>query len=120
MSLTILLAAEDAPRARAALSLALAQAALGGRVRLYAHERAVAALVAVPRADDDSVVLAESGLPDRCAMLDMAVESGVTLIACQTGLAMAGLTIGDLAPGVEAGGLVGLLATMGDDRLVTF
>ena len=120
MSLTILLAAEDAPRARAALSLALAQAALGGRVRLYAHERAVAALVAVPRADDDSVVLAESGLPDRCAMLTMAVESGVTLIACQTGLAMTGLTIGDLAQGIEAGGLVGLLATLGDDRLVTF
>lgn len=120
MSLTIILAAEGAPPARAALSLALAQAALGGRVRLYAHERAVAALVAVPRADDDSVVLADSGLPDRCAMLTMAVESGVTLIACQTGLAMTGLTIGDLARGIEAGGLVGLLATLGDDRLVTF
>lgn len=120
MSLTIILTAEDAPRARAALSLALAQAALGGRVRLYAHERAVAALAAAPRPDDDSTALKDAGLPDRSAMLTMAAESGVTLIACQTGLAMLGLEIGALVPGVEAGGLVGLLATLGDDRLVTF
>lgn len=115
-----MLVAEDARRARAALSLALAQGALGGRVRIYAHERAVAAFRRAPLRDDDSAALARAGLPDRSAMLAMAVEADIALIACQTGLAMAGLVLGDLVSGAEAGGLVGVLATLGDDRLVTF
>lgn len=115
-----MLVAEDARRARAALSLALAQTALGGRVRIYAHERAVAAFSRTPLHDDDSAALARAGLPDRSAMLAMAVEAGIALIACQTGIAMAGLALGDLVSGAEAGGLVCVLATLGDDRLVTF
>lgn len=118
MSLTIMLIAEDAPRGRAALSLALAQAALGDQVRIYAHERAVMLLADAPLADDDFTACAAAGLPDRRAMLAMAIESGVTLIACQTGLAMTGLTLDDLAPGAEAGGLMSVLATLGEGRLV--
>lgn len=114
--LTILLVATDPARARAALTLATAQAALGGRVRLYAHDAAVAMLV--PGADGDDAELAAAGLPGRAALLGLAQEGGVALIACQTGLARAGLAIGVLAAGTEAGGLVGLLAGLGDDRLV--
>lgn len=120
MTLSIMLVEEDVLRARAALSLALAQAAFGGRVRVYAHERAVALLAQGLRADDDTAALAAAGLPDRLAMLAMSVESGVELIACQTGLAITGLSIDDLMPGTQAGGLVALLATLDDDRLVSF
>lgn len=118
MSATILLVATDVPRARAALSLALAEAALGAAPQLYAHERAVAMLARAPRADDDSTSLAAAGLPDRLQLLAMAAESGIALIACQTGLAATGLALADLVEGAEAGGLVGLLARRGDAPLV--
>lgn len=116
--LTIIVATADSERFRAAMTLATAQAALGGRVRVYCHERAVALLRIAP--DDDGAVLAASGLPDRPALIAMAIDGGVALIACQTGLALADLEIGGLAVGVEAGGMVGLLASLGDDRLATF
>lgn len=118
MNLTIVLIREEASAARAALTIALAQAALGGRVRMFGHERAAALLASAPHADDETRALAEHGLPDRLALLAMAAEAGIELIACQTGLAILGLTAADLANGVSTGGLVGMLATLGDDRLV--
>lgn len=118
MSLTIMLVSEDVARARAALSLALADAALGGSPRVYAHERAVAMFARASREDDEIDALNALGLPDRPSLLAIAAIEGVTLIACQTGLAMANLSIESLVPGTEAGGLVGLLATRGDDQLV--
>lgn len=115
--LTIILIAEDAARARAALTLATAHAATIGPVRLFAHERAVRHLSA--RDDVAEPDLAESGLPDLAQLRAMATASGVSLIACQTGIALAGLTAADMAPGVETGGLVGMLQTLGADRLIT-
>lgn len=114
--LTILLVATDTARARAALTLASAAAALGGRIRLHAHERAVAMLL--PGTDADDAMLTAAGQPPRKALIAMAIEAGVAITACQTGLAVADIAIDALAPGVEAGGLVGLLADLGDDRLV--
>lgn len=95
--LTIVVAAADAERFHAALTLASAQAALGCRARIYLHANAVRLLHSGP------------------ALLVTAQELGVTLIACQTGLADAGIALPD---GVEAGGMVSLLADIGDDRLV--
>jgi peroxiredoxin family protein len=97
--LTIVVATADAERFGAACTMASAQAALGGRVRLYLHGAAVA-------------VLAEDHL-----LLETAQELGVMVIACQTGLAAHGILLPD---GVEAGGMVSLLATFCDDRLVSF
>lgn len=115
--LTILAATGDIERFRAALSLACALAALGGRTRLYCHEAAVTLLV--PGRDPGDDALAGKGLATRTQLLAEALESGVTLIACQTGLAAAGIAFDALAQGVEPGGLVSLLATLGEDRLVT-
>lgn len=118
--LTIIVATANPERFRAAMTLATAQAALGGRVRVYCHECAVALLRAAPDENDDGVAaLTAAGLPDRPALIAMAIDCGVALIACQTGLALVGLEIEDLAGGVEAGGMVGLLASLGDDRLTT-
>ncbi len=118
--LTVIVATADPERFRAAMTLATAQAALGGRVRVYCHERAVALLCTAPDDDGDgAAALAAAGLPDRPALIAMAIDGGVALIACQTGLALVGLEIEDLAGGVEAGGMVGLLASLGDDRLTT-
>ncbi|OYY63372.1 DsrE/DsrF/DrsH-like family protein [Sphingomonas sp. 28-62-11] len=117
--LTVIVTTPDRVRFRAGLTLAIAQRALGGRVRLYCHEASVALLTQALRDDDDSAALASAGLPDRQGLIAMAQANGVTLIACQTGMAMMGLAMDGLADGVEAGGMMGLLADLGDDRLVT-
>ncbi len=94
--LTILVAGDDADRFACALTLACASAALGGRTRLYLHGRAVTRLAAGD-------------------LVDTARELGVAVIACQTALADTATT---LPPWAEGGGMVGLLADLGDDRLV--
>ena len=114
--LTILAATADIERFRAALSLACAHAAVGGDARLYCHEAAVALLV--PGADTGDDALAARGLATRAQLLAEARDSGVTLIACQTGLAAQGIAFDTLPPGIQPGGLVSLLAALGDDRLV--
>lgn len=115
--LTIIAATADAERFRAALSLACAHAAVGGNSRFYCHEAAVALLV--PGTDPDDAMLAARGLATRAQLLAEALDSGVALIACQTGLAAQSIAFETLAPGIEPGGLVSLLAGLGDDRLVT-
>jgi predicted peroxiredoxin len=114
--LTILAATADVERFRAALSLACAHAAVGGNARLYCHEAAVALLVPGADAGDDTLVA--TGLATRAQLLAEALDSGVTLIACQTGLAAQGIAFDALAPGTEPGGLVSLLAGLNEDRLV--
>ena len=98
--LTIIVATADAERFDAALTLASAHAALGGRTRLYCHDRAVTLLVG------DSPLLAT------------ARDIGVVAIACQTGLANAGIAHDTLPAGTEAGGMIGVIAALEDDRLV--
>ncbi len=107
--LTIVVAGADADRLRAALTMACAAAALGGRTRLYAHEGAVAALAGPDRP-------VPAGLPTLGDLRAIAIDHGVAIVACQTGLALAGLSAE--AIGVTGGGMIELLATLDDDRLV--
>ncbi|KQM30523.1 DsrE family protein [Sphingomonas sp. Leaf10] len=107
--LTIVVTAPDSDRFRAALTMACAAAALGGRARVYLHERAVGLLA--------MTAAAPPGLPDLTELRAIADESGVELIACQTGLALTGLAAD--SERVAAGGWIDLLATLADDRLVT-
>jgi peroxiredoxin family protein len=94
--LTIVVVGADPARFDAALTLANAQAALGGRVRVYLH--------------DAAVTLGMAG-----ALGDAARELGVAFIACQTALDTHDVALAD---GVSGGGMVGLVADLGDDRLV--
>lgn len=114
--LTLIVASGDPERFRAALTLASAHAALGGRTRVYCHEAAVALLAGD---DADAAGLHARGLPSRAELIVTALETGVAIAACQTGLALAGLAESALPAGIETGGLVGLLAVLEDDRLVT-
>ena len=112
--LTILVATADAERFRTALTLALAHAALGGPARLFLQERAVALL-----RGDDSAGLEAAGLPGRAAMLADALDIGVDVIGCQTGLHLIDATAAEFDPRVAWGGMVGLLQTLAEhDRLV--
>lgn len=115
--LTILIPTPDRVRFRAALSLACAQGALAARVRVFCQEEA--ALLLADRADPDATQLQRVGLPDIPTLIEAARDCGVAFIVCQTGLAAAELDMTELVPGVEAGGIVGILATLGEDRLVS-
>lgn len=95
--LTIVVLTADVARWDAALALSASHAALRAQTRLYLHDAAV------------RLIGSGSGWPT-------ALELGVRVIACQTGLAAAGMALPEC---VDAGGLVSLLAELGEDRLVT-
>jgi len=112
--LNIVLTVPDAERLRGALVLASAQAALGGAASLFLQLDAVALLRApVAAARDDAHQAA--GLPRLAALLDDAMALGVAITACQSGLALAGMTAEALPAGVECGGPVGFLSGCGDE-----
>jgi peroxiredoxin family protein len=114
---TILLTRDDPPSLRAALTIASAAAALGQRGRIYLHEAAVAMLCRSMAHGADAMYRAK-GLPDLAGVLEVALSMDVKIIACQTGLALGDHDAEALDPRVETGGLVGLMASLGDDRLI--
>jgi intracellular sulfur oxidation DsrE/DsrF family protein len=95
--LTIIVRTSTSVQANA--ELASTVAVMGGRARLYFERQAVEALAASP-------------------LLGEARDMGVELLACQTALADAGLALDALLPGTRPCGLVHLMQTLGDDRLV--
>lgn len=110
--LKIVLTTPDAERFRGALTLAAAQAALGGEAALFLQLDAVAMLcppLSAPRDDAH----ATAGLPTLAALLADAMAMGVRITACQSGLTLCDLTADTLPTGVDVGGPVQFL-TDGD------
>lgn len=116
--LTIVLTGTDPEKLHDALSIAAAHAAVGGPVRIFFEGRAVA-LLAMRKPAPEDATRERNGLPTVAELRGEAEALWVALIACQGGMALTGLDIGQLGPAVEAGGLVGLMTSLGDDRLVT-
>lgn len=96
--LTVIVATGEAERFACAVELAASWAALGGKARLFCRGGAVM------RLDDPALIEALAG--------------GVTVIACQTGLAEHGIDLTAHDPRIAGGGMVSLLAELGEDRLV--
>ncbi|MFS0736492.1 DsrE family protein [Sphingomonas sp. 1P06PA] len=116
--MTIIIARPDPVALRTALGIALSAAALGGRARLFVDTAAVP-LLRVPVIDPADDAQVDAGLPTLAGLLDEADQAGVAILACQAGLALAGLALPDLVTGTEAAGMVSLLQTLADDRLLT-
>jgi predicted peroxiredoxin len=114
--LTIILAEPDGERLRAALTLAAANAALGGRTRLFCQGDAVRLLAGLSAPRD--AAHAAAGLPTLVALCEEALGLGVELIACQSGLQLAGFTADELDSRIGYGGPVSVMQTLGDDRLL--
>ena len=114
--LTIIVAGRDAERFHAALSLAAANAALGKRSRLFLQGEAAALLRSGPAPLD--AARSANGVPTIADLLAEAVALGVEVIACQSGLALAGLSAEELPDHVTTSGLVALLSTRDDDELM--
>lgn len=117
--LALIVATPDPERLRGALALAAAQAALGGSASLFLQLDAVALLRAPICAPQDAAHRA-AGLPDLATLMEEARAIGVRLIACQSGLALAGLSATDLPPGVETAGPVALIQGLSEDARLLF
>lgn len=115
--LTIIVAGADPERFHAALSLATANAALGARSRLFLQGEAAGLLEPAGPTEADQR-REQNGIPMLRELLAEALAMEVEVIACQSGLALAGISADRLPPEVATGGLVELLATRGDDQLV--
>lgn len=115
--LTVVVAESAPERLRAALTLAMANAALGGRARVFCQGPAVA-LLAPPIAATHDVDHVIAGLPTLAGMVEEGFGLGVELIACQSGLHLMGVDAATLDPRTTFGGPVSLLQTLDDDRLL--
>jgi predicted peroxiredoxin len=115
--LTIIVAGADPARLHAALSLAAAQAALDRPARIFLQADAVQ-LLKQPIGAPDDARYSEAGLPKLGDLLGEATALGVEIIACQSGLALAGMRADALPPGIATGGLMALLADHRDDQLL--
>ncbi|MGD9809966.1 MAG: DsrE family protein [Sphingobium sp.] len=116
--LNIAVLVDDAERLRGALTLALAHVALGGSARLFLQLDAVRMLQSPIRAPRDADHVSH-GLPSLADLIGEALETGIEIIACQSGLALAGLALSDLDPRIVAGGPVSFLQASGaGDRLL--
>lgn len=103
----------DAERLRGALIVATAQAALGGQASLFLQLDAVA-LLAPPMAAPRDGAHRAAGLPTLRELMAEALDMGVGLIACQSGLALSGLAADTLPKGIETGGPVSFLQQTDD------
>ena len=115
--LMIVVASADQTRLRSALGLALSQAALGGAARLFVDTAAVA-LLRMPVVGDDDALQTAGGMPTLAALVGEARAAGGAAPGCPAGWACPGPPPADFDPRVAFGGMVGMLAALGDDRLV--
>lgn len=106
--LRILLLTPDAERFRGALTLAAAQAALGGEVALFLQLDAVALLRHPVEGPRDGAHVA-AGLPPLATLLHDAMTLGVAISVCQSGLSLAALSADALPQGVVVSGPIGWL-----------
>jgi predicted peroxiredoxin len=115
--LTIIIADVSSERFRTALTIATAAAALGGRTRIFLQGEAVA-ILRQPIAGWEDDGYAQAGLPTLPDHYREALALGVRFILCQSGLTLTGAEPSDYDPATEYGGMVSLLADLGDDRLL--
>ena len=98
--------------------MALAQAALGGGARVFLNGEAVR-IIREPIAGWEDASYADAGLPTLPTLYEEALKAGVKIIVCQSGMQMTTASASDYDERVEYGGMVSLLRSVGDGRLVT-
>lgn len=112
--LRIVVTAAEAERLRGALVMAAAQAAMGSEAALFLQLDAVGLLRQPIKAPRDDAHRA-AGLPSLAMLMEEAIGLGIEMIACQSGLALCGMTAADLPSGIATGGPLGFLQATGDE-----
>jgi len=115
--LTIIVADISSERFRSALGMAAAQAALGGSATIFLDGEAVS-IVRQPIRGWEDDAYADAGLPTLPQLWEEALGQGVHVVLCQSGMAMTGAVPDDFDPRVSFGGMVSVMAALGEDRLV--
>lgn len=109
-------------RAHYAFMLAVAAAAIGRPVVLFATNDGCRALLqdwsSLVQAGRDAAVIAQ-GVAGLDELREAAVELGVRLLVCEAGLQMAGLPGSALLPTVEVSGIPAFLIAAGTGAIVT-
>ena len=122
-TLGILLLSGGHERAHYAFLVASGAAAIGRVVTLFAsNEGCLALALDWSRIDDaarDASVRAQ-GVAGLAELREASIELGVRLLACDSGLAMAGLDPQSLLPQVEVTGVPAFLGAIGAGAIVTF
>ena len=109
--LAILLVSDDPARLRTALTLARTQIALGGTAHIFLQGEATPLLRSPVSSLRDADWLA-AGEPTLATLLDEALEDGVAISLCQSGLAMADIKAHELDPRLIFSGPVAFLASI--------
>ncbi len=118
--LSIIVAGVDGQRLYGALETAMAAAALGSTARIFLQGEAVA-LLREPVSAGGDLARKAAGLPELGWMIGEAAAMEVGLFACQSGMALVGLTSDAMVPHVKAAGLVSFLSELGNsDRLLVY
>ena len=118
--LNIIVAGPDGARFYAALETAMAAAALGKTVRLFLQGEA-AALLREPVGYDGDAARWAAGQPGLAELVAEAAAAEIALFVCQSGMALVGLSAGELAPHARPSGLVSfLVGAEADDRLIVY
>jgi len=115
--LTVVLIEAASERMRGALTLAAAEAALGGKARLFFQGEAVA-LLRPPIQGMEDDYHEDAGLPVLEALFEEALGLGVEMIACQSGLALTNTDAATLDKRIGFGGTVSVMQSLGEARLV--
>ena len=109
--LAILLVSDDPARLRTALTLARTEIALGGTAQIFLQGEAAPLLRSPITSPRDADWLA-AGEPNLATLLDEALEDGVAISLCQSGLAMANIKAHELDSRLTFSGPVAFLATI--------
>ena len=120
--LGVLLISGSHERAHYAFVMAAGGAALGRRVTLFATNAGCHALLRDWSGLDDSardIIVQAAGVAGLDDLRGAAVDLGVTLMACDSGLRMAGLDPAGLMERVEVAGVPSFLSAVGVGPIVT-
>jgi predicted peroxiredoxin len=115
--LTIIVASADPERFRSALEVAAANAALDRPTRIFLQGTA-AGLLGPGRLGPGRPAEEAAGVPTIGELLEETIALGALVTVCQSGLALAGLRADQLPWGIEAAGLVEILATARDHQML--
>lgn len=118
-SLGVLLISGGHERAHYAFMLAAGAAAIGREVVIFATNDGCHGLTNAASDAPREAEIEATGVPGIAILRAACAELGVRLIACESGLRMAGMDRSVLSAGVEVAGITSFLVAVGAGQIVT-
>ena len=106
-------------RAHYAFMVATAAAAMGRHVVVFATNEGCRGLSGAMTDDPHEAAVVATGVAGLQELRTASLELGVQLMACDSGMRMAGIDVNSLIPGVDVSGLPAFLSAVGAGQIVT-